>query len=390
MTRYHFVLAATLALIVGAIASGQSFTETGTAPPPEGRPPLSPLRRTDSRRWEVTLHLTLPAITKQDPSEEALIVPVALLDTWSIADPSSFRCQVYVDGAPYPPSAKGITVIQNSRGDSRAIIPLPAKIEERLQADVGWVVETASVELDESAAARIPWPDAWPPEVERWRKPSQAIESEAPAIAAAVKQLKASLPADIPPVYAAKEVIRAASRALRNAGHSEGSMTGVLQRGVPVWGAARALDATQGGPADLACIAVAYLRAAGFPARPTMGLMLDSNAAQSKGNHKLALWGEVYLPQMGWVPFDVDAIRGGISPQTDVTRPWKGFGTDRDAKDRIPITHELLLHDPKGSDTLRTASFAALCRLLTRLDQPGQGAVDILVRTTVLNRGRGG
>ena len=375
---------------LSASAQAQSIVETGVAPPPEGRPPVAPLRRLSSRRWEIALQLHLPAIAKPDDSAEALLIPVTLLDTWSIVDPQSFRAQALVDMAPFPPAKEGLTVAQNRAGDSRAVIPLATKIEERVQAELVWTVESWSCELDEPAAATIPWPAAWPAEVERWRTPSQGIESAIPEIVQPVERLRASLPADIAPVYAAKEVIRIATRALRNADHEEGGMTGVLKRGIFVWGAGRALASQVGGPADLTCLCLAYLRAAGFPARPTIGLSRSGHSGQPNASHELSMWGEVFLPDIGWVPFDPQEIRGGISPQTQVTRPWKGFGTDHDFKDRVPITHELMIYSPSAADAGRTASYAALCRLQTRLDQPGQGPTDILVKTTLLNRGRGG
>lgn len=350
---------------------------------------MGALRRTDSRIWDVSLHLTLPAISKQDDVAEALLVPVALLDTWSQGDPRSFRAQALVDMAPFPAARAGLTVVPNRFGESRAILPLNTRIEERVQADITWRVESWSCELDEAAAARVPWPTSWPADVERWRTPSPGIESNAPAIAQAVEQLRRALPSDLSPVYAAKEVIRAGSRALRNADHREGTMTGILQRGVSVHGAAAALSAQVGSSADLVCVCLAYLRAAGFPARPTIGLAPTRKSGAGSSNHELTLWGEVFLPELGWVPFDADEIRTGIAPQTQATRQWKGFGTNRDLKERVPITHELMIFAPKASYVARTASYAALCRLQTRLDQPGQGPTDILVRTTVLSRGRG-
>ncbi len=350
---------------------------------------MGALRRTDSRRWELSLHLTLPAISKSDDTAEALIIPVSLLDTWSQADPRSFRAQALVDMAPFAPARAGLTVVPNRFGESRAVLPLATRIEERVQADVGWTLESWSCELDEASAARIPWPSAWPSDVERWRQASPGIESGSPVVAQAVAQLRQGLPSDMPPVYAAKEVIRAGTRALRNADHEEGTTTGVLRRGVAVHGAAAALSTQVGSPADLVCVCLAYLRAAGFPARPTIGLAPSGKPGQSGAEHQLTLWGEVFLPELGWVPFDADEIRGGVSPQTQVTRPWKGFGTDRDLKECVPITHELMIFAPKAKDAARSASHAALCRLQTRLDQPGVGPIDILVRTTLLSRGRG-
>lgn len=352
---------------------------------------MGALRRTESRLWEVTLNLNLPAISKHDDSEEAVIVPVSTLDTWWQVDPRSFRARVLVDLTPYPAAGALMSVTQNSMGDSFAEVPLPKVIEERAQLDLTWTVETWSCELNEELASRTVWPQAWPEDVQRWRQPSPGIESGSPALKATVARMFNGFPEGIPPVYAAKELIRAGSRALRNAGHVEGSSTGAQRRGIPVWGCASALESQLGGAADLVCITIAYLRAAGFPARPVIGIVQGSRGSKSSsGRHSdsLELWGEVYLPDAGWVPFDPNEIRGGISTETPADKQWDGFGTDRDWNQRVPITHELHLFRPSAADIGRTASFAAMCRLKTKLDQPGKGPTDILVKTTVVGRGR--
>jgi len=75
----------------------QSIVETGITPPPDGRPPTGPLQRTDSRKWEITLSIDLPAFHKDDAVSESIIVPVSILDTWWKVDPRSFRAKVSVD-----------------------------------------------------------------------------------------------------------------------------------------------------------------------------------------------------------------------------------------------------------------------------------------------------
>ncbi|MSR43735.1 MAG: hypothetical protein EXS15_00010 [Phycisphaerales bacterium] len=380
-----------LALAVSVCAHArQSSIETATAPPPEGRPPQGALHRMDSKLWEIKLSLELPDIHKNDAVGEALLVPVSILDTWWQVDPRSFRAKVLCDSVPVAPALTPLTVTQNRFGDSRVEIPLPHFIENRVYAEVTWIVESWSCHLDEDAAARIGWPTTWPQEVERWRQASPSIDPADPQIQALRSQVMQKLPAGTFPLHAAKEIVRTASRALLNADHREGHTSGVKTRGIPVWGVAQALSSNLGGEADVTCICVALLRAMGFPSRPVIGVIQNESKRKSSGpSERFSMWGEVFIPEIGWVPFDPDAIRGGISITHPLNRAWDGFGSDADFNERVPITHELDISKPKASDIGRTASYAALCRLKTKLEQPGQGPTDILIQTLIVSRGRG-
>ncbi len=376
--------------IVFAMVGGQSTVETGTPPPPEGRPPTGALTRTESRRWEITLSLDLPELRRRETVEEALIIPVSLLDTWWQVDPRSFRTRVSVDFVPVPPAQFNLSVAPSRFGESRVEIPVPNIIEQRLTAELSWTVEVWSCALDETRASKSLWPTTWPEEVERFRAASTGIDSQDPLIQSALREISSRFPQQLGPLYAAKEIIRAGSKILRNADHSEGGTSGSKTRGIVVWGSNQTMTSHIGGEADVTCICLALLRGAGFPARPVIGLVPNRTGRNTASNaDKLSLWGEVFLPDCGWVPFDAEQIRGGVSSQTPVTNAWKGFGTDPDFDERVPITHELDIYKPKASDIGRTASFAALCRLKTKLEQPGQGPTDILIQTSVVNRGRG-
>lgn len=373
-----------------ALIAAQSTVETGQPPPPEGRPPMGALSRTEARKWEITLSLDLPELRRRETVSEALIVPVSLLDTWWQVDPRSFRTRVSVDFVPVPPAQFALTVAPSRHGESRVEIPVPNVIEQRLTAELAWTVEVWSCALDETLAATLEWPSTWPDEVQRFLLPSPGINPKDPLVQGLLNEISSRFDRKLPPLVGAKELLRAGSKSLRNAGHAEGGTSGAKTRGIALFGTHEALSSQVGSQADLTCICLALLRAAGFPARPVIGLINDGTRRSNASNaDTLALWGEVFLPQCGWVPFDADQIRGGVSPQTPVTNAWKGFGSDRDFNQRVPITHELDLYQPKASDVGRTALFAALVRLKTTLEQPGKGPTDILIQTSVVNRGRG-
>ena len=380
----------TLAFTPLSPLADQSIVETGITPPPDGRPPTGALQRTDSRKWEITLNIDLPVFHKDDAVSESIIVPVSILDTWWRVDPRSFRTRMSTDSVPLPPAMTNLTVTQSRWGDSRVEISIPKFVEFRLGVDLTWIVETWSCQLDEAAAAKEQMPAKWPEEVERWRLASPGIDPQDPQVQELRRQILQRVSADTPPMHVAKEIIRTGSRSLKNGDHKEGNPFGIQSRGLEIRGSSQALATQIGSESDVACICVALLRAMGFPARPVIGLVdRNKRSANSLSNKKLGMWGEVYLPNCGWVPFDSDMIRGGISPSNRVDQHWNGFGSDDEFNERVPITHELDIYQPKTGDGNRVASYIALCRLKTKLDQPGQGPTDILIQTALISRGRG-
>ncbi len=384
-----FAIIAMLGLSSIAPVAYQSIVETGITPPPDGRPPTGALQRTDSRKWEITLNIDLPVFHKDDAVSESIIVPVSILDTWWKVDPRSFRTRMSTDSVPLPPAMTNLTVTQSRLGDSRVEISIPNFVEFRLGVDLTWIVETWSCQLDEAAAAKEPMPATWPEEVERWRRASSGIDPQDPQVQELRRQILQRVSADTPPIYVAKEIIRTGSRILKSGDHKEGNAFGNWSRGLEIRGSSQALATQIGSESDVVCICIALLRATGFPARPVIGLVdRKKYLGNSLSAKKLGMWGEVYLPNCGWVPFDSDWIRGGISPSNRLDQRWTGFGSDDELNERVPITHELDIYLPRAGDGNRVASYIALCRLKTKLDQPGQGPTDILVQTALISRGR--
>ncbi len=380
---------ATLAFAPLSPLADQSSVETGITPPPDGRPPMGALQRTDSRKWEITLKIDLPVFHKDDAVSESIIVPVSILDTWWKVDPRSFQTRMSTDSVPLPPAMTNLIVTQSRWGDSRVEISIPNFVEFRLGVDLTWIVETWSCQFDEAAAAKEQMPAKWPEEVEKWRRASPGIDPQDPQVQELRRQILQRVSVDTPPVYVAKEIIRTGSRILKSGDHKEGNRFGNWSRGLEIRGSSQALATQIGSESDVVCICIALLRATGFPARPVIGLVdrgkyLDNSLSAKK----LGMWGEVYLHNCGWVPFDSDLIRGGISPSNRVDQRWDGFGSDDEFNERVPITHELDIYQPKAADGNRVASYIALCRLKTKLEQPGQGPTDILIQTALISRGR--
>jgi len=383
-------LVVALAAALPAPFTDQSIAQTTPAPAPDGRPPTGPLQRTDSRLWEISLSIDIPSFHKDDNIAEAIIVPVSILDTWWRVDPRSFRAQMSVDMVPVPEALTTLVVNQSRKGDSQAEISVPNFVENQMRATLTWTVETWSCLLDEDAAAAIDWKSGWPEEVRRWIEPSPGLDPREPQIQQLRQRVVQSLSSTAPPLYVAKEAVRTASRALRSGDHQEGNPFGIQTRGIEVRGCTLALQSQVGSESDVVCITVALLRSLGFPARPVIGLV-DGKGRPGAGtaSKDLTMWGEVYLPRCGWVPFDSDRVRGSVSPTSRMDQRWNGFGTDKDFNQRVPITHEFTIYQPKAADGLRVASYAALCRLKTKLNDPVQGPTDMLIQTNLISRGRG-
>ena len=61
-------------------------------------------------------------------------------------------------------------------------------------------------------------------------------------------------------------------------------------------------------------------------------------------------WGEFYLPDAGWIPFDPDSLRTKSLGTQNVRQPWTDFGTVRKLNERIHA------HTPEGQPNRRPIS----------------------------------
>jgi hypothetical protein len=330
------------------------------APPASGRPPRLPIARIDPQLWRISVSLAInppdgmgalaQAFTR---NANALLLPIITTDTWFQADPSSVTARVLIDGAPVPAGDAQPIVRLGRSGDGRIEIPLTRPITQTYQADVSWVVQSWDCTVNEVAASQIGWPSEWPEETRRWLPAEPFIESDDAGVVAFMQRASGGRARSVPPWLAAKDLVRAACGALRGVDGMSMRTVGNAVEGLAVSGAAATLQRGSGSPHDLVCLCVAVLRAAGIPARPVLGLSAPRGTGTRGGGSatsasEVVTWGEFFLPDAGWVPFDPNMMRGAIPSNATVRQPWRGFAFELDLERRAPFAHAF---GPEGASS---------------------------------------
>jgi hypothetical protein len=320
-------------------------------PPPAAIAPATPpiVALGSSRIQEIRYQVTVTGFSGNQWSPDTLSIPpsdlglsLVMEGPSSRVDRSSLSAAVWLNSRPVPDLQSRCRLAPGiATGNELAIAPLPAFTGESIRWQTSFLVECFDVATDEARAASITWPRDWPEEVERFRRPEPLIESDAPPVRAFVERTSGGRLREVPPYLAAKDLVRAAVVGVRNL-----TGTGVVREGfaaingIEVNGCLPLLSTGDGTPADLVCLAVAALRAAGIPARPVLGVTRYDDPKRkmllSKGNGPW-VWGEFWLPEAGWIPFDPVVMRRQSLRTLDVRAPWKGFASPAGMKELVPM-----------------------------------------------------
>ncbi|MFO0829706.1 MAG: transglutaminase-like domain-containing protein [Phycisphaerales bacterium] len=411
--RWFAVPVAALCAIVGG-ATAQSTQPNGTTPPtkPPSQPQTSPtppssatppatnvapngprpLVRFAPMLYDVKLEVVMTgypvgtnsAITLRD---FAFVMPIVLNGPTSRVDPKSMQPELWFDSRPDRAVSQRARVEATKHlGMSWAIIPLDHFEGTAVRWSVKFRGQSWSVNANENLLAQIAWPREWPADVTDALKPQLGIESDAPVVTALVKQTLGEQARAMPPYYAAKELIRATVTSFRavNTAATEKRGPGRIV-GMRVNGARQSLENRQGSTHDVVCACVAALRAAGIPARPVIGITeLSSRDARRSNSDKIQLisWGEFYLPNAGWVPFDTEDLREFAVRQLKTTDPWPGVATIKDLNERMPIAWSF---SPEG---LAVPAFPALWSMQGSMGLDSN-SLDTFVSYIVIPRGKG-
>jgi hypothetical protein len=316
--------------------------------------------RSDPQLWRISVSLAInppdglgamsQAFTR---NANALLLPIITTDTWFQADPSTVTTRVLIDGAPVPAGEVQPMVRLGRSGDGRIEVPLTRPVTQTYQADVSWVVQSWDCSVNEAAAAQIGWPAEWPEETRRWLAPEPFIESNDAGVVAFMQRVSGGRVRSVPPWLAAKDLVRAACGAMRGVDGMSVRTVGNAVEGLAVSGASATLQRGSGSPHDLLCLSVAVLRAAGIPARPVLGLGAPrGSGGRGSGSattaSEVVTWGEFFLPDAGWVPFDPNMMRGSIPSNASVRQPWRGFAFELDLERRAPFAHAF---GPEGASS---------------------------------------
>jgi hypothetical protein len=340
---------------------------------PSGRPPAGPLERKDPKLYDFAIQVTLLTDTPYDAlqkqafnlADTPIMMPVIFQGTYNRIEPDSLNGTLWLD------NVEDKSMLANSRIDDdlphhqhAAIIPIAKFQGQSLRWELSYRVQTWSSNVtSEQAMANIAWPREWPEEVKDGLTPQMFIESDNEIFAQTIERISNGQLRFVPPYYAAKDIVRYCVNELQVSGdglaRGERNSSGEVQpsslgvsvlQGMEVKGAALTAQSGTGSPHDLLCVCIAMLRAAQIPARPVIGIEKNEH-----DRNVFVSWGEFYLPEVGWIPFDPNVMRGKGIRNKKVQQPWPEFGTMKDLNERIPLSYHFI--PPK---TVETPGFPAV------------------------------
>jgi len=348
-TTMTAIAASALGLAGTGLAQTLPPPNAPTAPPiretrDAGRPPFGPLSREDPRIFEFTFRtIVLTDVPVGDATRRArirvtdapIVMPFIPRSTWSVADTSSFSARLWLDSIEDRDAQQHARMELNQAfGMGFAILPIRKLDGQSFTWEMTYQVQVWSSRIDDRAAGEIPWPQSWPDEVRDSLQPQAWIDSNNPIFTEFVERVSGGQLRDVPPYFAAKDLIREAINAFRV------TSNGTIRReagtfvGMELTNASEAARRGSGSAHDQVSICVAVLRAAGIPARPVIGL--DRDPANTPGNAMIT-WAEFFLPNAGWVPFDPMRMRNAALGPRHVRDAWPGLGTIRELNRRIPL-----------------------------------------------------
>ena len=195
--------------------------------------------------------------------------------------------------------------------------------------------------LDNQVASSIPWPESWDPQLEYYLEPSRFIESDDTIFKKAVEDNGDAK--SVPIHIAAKVLIRYCLLKIGSDGQYTKTKDSTTT-GLDLKGARSAVSNGGGSAADLVCVCIATLRAAGIPARPVVGITNADRIGNEDIDTKYIVWGEYALPGAGWVPFMPERMRGTVD-NLSRTEPWQGLGALPRLNRRIPLAYNFNCYD---------------------------------------------
>jgi transglutaminase-like putative cysteine protease len=295
--------------------------------------PEGPLQRDKVRLQGFLFEITLWQLPESG-ADAPLHLPFVVDGPWSLVDPASLSVEVW----------SGATLIDrrtpedfkkpDALGELDVRMTMPSEPSWPLLVRLQGQAATYSAQLNETIAGRIPWPVSWPSATGRFLKPQTLIESNDPAVMAAVEATVGVEPRDWgPPLAVAKRLIQAACANWNSDGSHLLYGPQRTVRGLNVHGALAGLKAVGGSESDLVCLSVAVLRAAGIPARPVIAL----GAHDSERKDALTVSAEFFLPEAGWIPFDPDLLRRRGVGSHPIEQVWRGLGDCPHLDDLVPL-----------------------------------------------------
>ncbi len=319
---------APLSCAAGLMAGVVSTSAVGQMHEPEG-----PLVRTDGRFHDVAMQVVLWQMPEAG-GDAPFRLPLIVDGPWSLVDPTSLIAEVHSGSTLVERKTAEDFKRPDAVGELDVRVPMTTAVRAPITVTVQGRFAVWSSALDESVAGTIGWPASWPSDARRFLTSEPLIESSNEAIMQAVEATVGPDPrAWGPPLAVAKRLTQAACAQFQSDGAHLVHGPNQTMRGINVDGAVVALQRGGGSEADLVCLVVSVLRAAGIPARPVIGV----GSKQSPRRGEFTVWAECFLPEAGWVPIEPDLLRRRGVGTRAITQVWRGFGDCPELDDVVPL-----------------------------------------------------
>lgn len=331
--RYVFLIVCSF---IASISSSQTL--------PADKAPNFPLNRTDHRIYDVAVQVMIPwnqPIPPLGGADTPILWPLLPRTDWSYLDTTNVAARL--ENGPHvqqDSQAWHLAVASDIPNQWHLAIPVPENLAGRLVFQVQFRSHTFSSSLNEQAAFNIPWPDTWPEDVAAFLEPSDYIKSDRTRFRNAVDEVLPDKPHSVPIHVAAKMLIRHCLVNIKSTGQYT-AFDGQPVRGFHIRGALAAASRGSGSGTDLVCACVAILRAAGIPARPVIGVTIADTVGTGTVPAQYVVWAEYALPNVGWVPFNPDRMRGTVD-NLSLRSPWQGLGTMPWLNRRVPLAYSFV------------------------------------------------
>ncbi|MGI9013713.1 MAG: transglutaminase-like domain-containing protein [Phycisphaerales bacterium] len=394
--------ASPLLCLAGVVLTMSAATLATLAPRP-----VNALRRYEPKKYSFVMDVTLsttvhPVDVRQrglfNFEEAPIVMPIIYQGAYSLVFVNTEGGRIIIDSTLVPDQMLAKATLDNKPFGTHLLRMVTPKTTGGMvvQFQVGFDTQSWSAAIDERLAQQATWPRdlAWPEEAVDGLGPSKFIESDHDIFKAIIQeqggldQMRTA-----PPYIVAKQITAYCLNRFQISGASQlrghvGQLRGLVVHG------ALAVAANPdpqgrwiGTDADLVCVCVAMLRAAGIPARPVIGVTDALDSATGKATNRFVTWAEFYLPGSGWCSFDPVAMRGrGAAIYRNIADAWPEFGTMEDLNLRVPLSYFFLppaqgVESP-GFDTV------ALWGWDPR-PQPRQDSYEQAVNFQITSRGKG-
>ncbi|MCH2133227.1 MAG: transglutaminase-like domain-containing protein [Phycisphaerales bacterium] len=294
--------------------------------------PQYALQRVSPRIWWFSFNVVIRELDVPN-NDRPFRMPLITNGPWSELGPHTLRVEsLSGNKSNMVLNANQALMGTGVQGEQMVRMPVDVTAQNFAAIDVSAEVVCWGSEVNEDAAASIPWPAQWPAGVAKALQPQVLIESDEPIFKQTVDSIFGPNLRMTPPWIAAKRITQYCCNNITISGNRLVGTRSNALRGLNVAGALATAQSGKGTRADLVCLSVAMLRAAGIPARPVVGL----SQVSGKSREPVA-WAEFYLPRSGWVPFSPWEMQKAGVRTWKPDREWRYFGNWKDLNLNIPL-----------------------------------------------------